>query len=144
MNRKYLYVLLSTALFACSSPSEETTETPEAAPSSSELMSAYVDSLNAAANRLGDEYRRILDDAAKNLDSAKNNQSNYRERIQPLKNELERLTSRVTQLMEEKKISEEDYQSLYHEIQLDAVEATAQTLETIGITLQATADSLKN
>lgn len=145
---KYFSLILAVGLMACNNEpktGEPKSEEPtEVAPSSEDLMNAYVDSINVIADSLSAEYGRIMDDAVRNLDSAKENIIAYQEKTSPLKEELERLSGEVNKLMEENLISDEDYQSMFHEIRLSAVETTDQTLETIGIKLQAAADSLKN
>ncbi|MBI1221347.1 MAG: hypothetical protein GC180_01985 [Bacteroidetes bacterium] len=143
----YILFVALLAMTACgNAPKEEepVEEPKEAVASSEDLMNAYVDSINVLADSLGSCYHTIMDDAARNLDSAKANIEAYRAKANPLKSELNRMSEEVNRLLNEKKINEEDYQTMFHEIRLNAVEASAQTLDVIGIRLQAEADSLRN
>lgn len=137
MNRTYFYALILLAgIYACNNETpvnEEEEEKAEETASSEDLMNAYVDSINMSADGLKEIYSNLLNGAVSNLDSAKQIMAAKMPEVNEIKENLNRLTQEVSKLVEQKKITDADYQAMFHEINLSAVETSEEALNALGI-----------
>jgi|GEM_PF-2492379 len=134
MNRTYFYALILLAgVYACNNEASVNEKPAEETVSSEDLMNAYVDSINVSAEKLKEIYRNLLNGAVNNLDSTKQIMAASTPEVNDIKENLNRLTLEVSSLVEQKKITDEDYQAMFHEINLAAVETSEETLRVLGI-----------
>ena len=96
-------------------------------------MNAYVDSINMSADGLKEIYSNLLNGAANNLDSTKQIMAAATPEVNEIKGNLNRLSQEVSSLVEQHKINDEDYQSMFHEINLSAVETSEEALNMLGL-----------
>lgn len=139
MNRTYFYALILLAgVYACNNDApvnEENEENTEATMSSEDLMNAYADSINLSADDLKEIYRNLLNGAVNNLDSTKQIIAATSPEVTEIKANLNRLSQDVSNLVEQKKITDSDYQAMFHEIDLNTLETSEEALRALGLNL---------
>jgi len=134
MNRTYFYALILLAgVYACNNEAPVNEEPVEETASSEDLMNAYVDSLNMSTDGLKEIYRNMLNGAANNLDSTKQLMAAKSLEVSQLKENLNRLSLEVNSLVEQKKITDADYQAMFHEINFNDVQTSEDALNMLGL-----------
>lgn len=137
MKATYLVLGLLLAATACkdsSKPAEEVEKTEDKpAMTSEEYINAYIDTINVVSDSLSSAFSRILEDAGRNLDSTKMAMEARIPAIQQMNGRLNQLNHDVNDLMEKKWISQEDYQMMMQEIDMNGLSKRIESLRAVGI-----------
>lgn len=140
MKTKYLtFIILALFMAACSSsPKEEEKEqaqTESDEVSGTEMMNAYVDTLTQIADSLEMVYNHAISEYTMSPDSISWIEAKYKMTAQTLETKLVDLNNSIHQLLLDKKLTEEEYQNISLDIDMDGVSKAMEKLKLLGIDL---------